>query len=247
MARVGQRGLQFSNLPCLTRLRLCYSRSRRTRGPPVREPLHSQFPRVASSDKSTNPTPRRKAGGTENSNILPTVLGSIPNLQLPACLAPQFEPHVVPSRRVPRLSSLALARIRQRLLACRIFTPAQPSHSAASSEGFLLRRLHPDRSSGVSAPQPRATGPSASFIFRMAIADGNNRNNARGRASQFCTQERCFASHSTSLSLLPVMCIELEMLNLNITPLVLEVLSHKSAVTVMRLIFTAEQTATIQP
>src|SRR6516164_1809015 len=63
-------------------------------------------------------------------------------VQLPACLAPQFEPHVVPSRRVPRLSSLALARIRQRLLACRIFTPAQPSHSAASSEGFLLRRLH---------------------------------------------------------------------------------------------------------
>src|SRR5215470_7218643 len=62
--------------------------------------------------------------------------------QLPACLAPQFEPHVVPSRRVPRLSSLALTRIRQRLLGCRIFTPAQPSHSAASSEGFLLRRLH---------------------------------------------------------------------------------------------------------
>src|SRR6516164_2275429 len=63
-------------------------------------------------------------------------------VQLPACLAPQFEPHVVPSRRVPRLSSLALTRIRQRLLGCRIFTPAQPSHSAASSEGFLLRRLH---------------------------------------------------------------------------------------------------------
>src|SRR5215468_3917309 len=62
-------------------------------------------------------------------------------VQLPACLAPQFEPHVVPSRRVPRLSSLALTRIRQRLLGCRIFTPAQPSHSAASSEGFLLRRL----------------------------------------------------------------------------------------------------------
>src|SRR6516162_1674969 len=66
-------------------------------------------------------------------------------VQLPACLAPQFEPHVVPSRRVPRLSSLALTRIRQRLLGCRIFTPAQPSHSAASSEGFLLRRLqHPN-------------------------------------------------------------------------------------------------------
>src|SRR5215475_1658965 len=32
--------------------------------------------------------------------------------QLPACLAPQFEPHVVPSRRVPRLSSLALTRDR---------------------------------------------------------------------------------------------------------------------------------------
>src|SRR5262252_7356302 len=63
-------------------------------------------------------------------------------VRLPACLAPQFEPHVVPSRRVPRLSSLALTRIRQRLLGCRIFTPAQPSHSAASSEGFLLRRLH---------------------------------------------------------------------------------------------------------
>src|SRR6516164_5110883 len=63
-------------------------------------------------------------------------------VQLPACLAPQFEPHVVPSRRVPRLSSLAPTRIRQRLLGCRIFTPAQPSHSAASSEGFLLRRLH---------------------------------------------------------------------------------------------------------
>src|SRR6516162_4687789 len=62
-------------------------------------------------------------------------------VQLPACLAPQFEPHVVPSRRVPRLSSLALTLIRQRLLGCRIFTPAQPSHSAASSEGFLLRRL----------------------------------------------------------------------------------------------------------
>ena len=27
MVRVGQRGLQFSNLACLTRLRLCYSRS----------------------------------------------------------------------------------------------------------------------------------------------------------------------------------------------------------------------------
>src|SRR6516162_4633926 len=66
-------------------------------------------------------------------------------VQLPACLAPQFEPHVVPSRRVPRLSSLALTRIRQRLLGCRIFTPAQPSHSAASSEGFLLRRLHRQR------------------------------------------------------------------------------------------------------
>src|SRR6516165_6494356 len=63
-------------------------------------------------------------------------------VQLPACLAPQFEPHVVPSRRVPRLSSLALTGIRQRLVGCRIFTPAQPSHSAASSEGFLLRRLH---------------------------------------------------------------------------------------------------------
>ena len=32
MVRVGQRGLQFSNLACLTRLRLCYSRSRRARG-----------------------------------------------------------------------------------------------------------------------------------------------------------------------------------------------------------------------
>src|SRR6516164_961632 len=41
-------------------------------------------------------------------------------VQLPACLAPQFEPHVVPSRRVPRLSSLALTRIEQRLLGCRI-------------------------------------------------------------------------------------------------------------------------------
>src|SRR6516225_5595317 len=34
-------------------------------------------------------------------------------VQLPACLAPQFEPHVVPSRRVPRLSSLALTEIDQ--------------------------------------------------------------------------------------------------------------------------------------
>src|SRR6516164_5745109 len=59
----------------------------------------------------------------------------------PACLNPQSEPHVVPSRRVPRASSLALARIRQRLSDCRIFTPAQPNHSVASSEGFLLRRL----------------------------------------------------------------------------------------------------------
>src|SRR3974390_122932 len=63
----------------------------------------------------------------------------------PACLNPQSEPHVVPSRRVPRASSLALARIRQRLSDCRIFTPAQPNHSVASSEGFLLRRLHPIR------------------------------------------------------------------------------------------------------
>src|SRR5215472_14589323 len=62
----------------------------------------------------------------------------------PACLNPQSEPHVVPSRRVPRASSLALARIRQRLSDCRIFTPAQPNHSVASSEGFLLRRLHID-------------------------------------------------------------------------------------------------------
>ena len=61
--------------------------------------------------------------------------------QLPACLAPQFEPHVVPSRRVPRLSSLALTRIRQRLLGCRVFTPAQPNHSVASSEGVSLQRL----------------------------------------------------------------------------------------------------------
>src|SRR6516165_4886795 len=75
-------------------------------------------------------------------------------VQLPACLAPQFEPHVVPSRRVPRLSSLALTRIRQRLLGCRIFTPAQPSHSAASSEGFLLRRLQP-RYSTAEAPEDR--------------------------------------------------------------------------------------------
>src|ERR1700683_3219882 len=37
---------------------------------------------------------------------------------------------------------LALARIRQRLLGFRIFTPAQPNHSVASSEGFLFRRLH---------------------------------------------------------------------------------------------------------
>src|SRR6516225_6850950 len=59
----------------------------------------------------------------------------------PACLNPQSEPHVVPSRRLPRASSLALARIRQRLSDCRIFTPAQPNHSVASSEGFLLRRL----------------------------------------------------------------------------------------------------------
>src|ERR1700726_3037927 len=62
----------------------------------------------------------------------------------PACLNPQSEPHVVPSRRVPRPSSLALARVRQRLSHCRIFTPAQPNHSVASSEGFLLRRLHID-------------------------------------------------------------------------------------------------------
>src|SRR6516164_9282033 len=79
-------------------------------------------------------------------------------VQLPACLAPQFEPHVVPSRRVPRLSSLALTRIRQRLLGCRIFTPAQPSHSAASSEGFLLRRL---QGSGNTRSTPR-TGQKAS-------------------------------------------------------------------------------------
>src|SRR5579864_8346822 len=58
-----------------------------------------------------------------------------------ACLIPRSEPHVVPSRRVPRPSSLAPARIRQRLSDCRIFTPAQPNHSVASSEGFLLRRL----------------------------------------------------------------------------------------------------------
>src|SRR5579863_8600656 len=63
---------------------------------------------------------------------------------LPACLVPQSGPHVVPLRIVPRLSSLALARIRQRLSNCRIFTPAQPTHSVASSEGFLLRRLHAD-------------------------------------------------------------------------------------------------------
>src|SRR3974377_1853362 len=55
--------------------------------------------------------------------------------------APQSEPHIVPLHRAPRPSSLALARIRQRLPGCRIFTPAQPNHSAASSEGFLLRRL----------------------------------------------------------------------------------------------------------
>src|SRR5262245_35957327 len=62
--------------------------------------------------------------------------------QPPACSVPQSEPHVVPSRRVPRPSSLAPARIRLGLPGCRIFTPAQPSHSVASSEGLLLRRLH---------------------------------------------------------------------------------------------------------
>src|ERR1700730_5035164 len=68
----------------------------------------------------------------------------------PACLNPQSEPHVVPSRRVPRPSSLALARVRQRLSHCRIFTPAQPNHSVASSEGFLLRRLQPFLSPEIS-------------------------------------------------------------------------------------------------
>src|SRR5215472_7377239 len=67
----------------------------------------------------------------------------------PACLNPQSEPHVVPSRRVPRASSLALARIRQRLSDCRIFTPAQPNHSVASSEGFLLRRLQSLRAPSI--------------------------------------------------------------------------------------------------
>src|SRR6516165_10187175 len=59
-------------------------------------------------------------------------------VQLPACLAPQFEPHVVPSRRVPRLSSLALTRIRQRLLGCRIFTPAHLT-------GFWLGQMRETR------------------------------------------------------------------------------------------------------
>src|ERR1700722_6645644 len=48
----------------------------------------------------------------------------------------QFEPHVAPSRIDPRPSSLALARIRQRLANCRIFTPAPPNHSAASVRDF---------------------------------------------------------------------------------------------------------------
>src|SRR6516225_6825261 len=87
-------------------------------------------------------------------------------VQLPACLAPQFEPHVVPSRRVPRLSSLALTRIRQRLLGCRIFTPAQPSHSAASSEGFLLRRLQP----GVAFVVMQFTEPYLA-IYEQVIKD----------------------------------------------------------------------------
>jgi hypothetical protein len=42
----------------------------------------------------------------------------------------------------PRPSSLALCRTKQRASTGRIFTPAQPTHSLASSEGFLLRRLH---------------------------------------------------------------------------------------------------------
>jgi hypothetical protein len=36
---------------------------------------------------------------------------------------------------------------------CRIFTPAQPTHSVASDEGFLLRRLH-----GVSPNRYRPLG-----------------------------------------------------------------------------------------
>ena len=87
---------------------------------------------------------------------------------------PQSEPHVVLSRRVPRPSSLALARIRQRLPACRIFTPAQPTHSVASSEGFLLRRL---QSSSIQRRSPptqswsngRDTSPR--FNRRNALAD----------------------------------------------------------------------------
>src|SRR5262249_24811265 len=100
-------------------------------------------------------------------------------VQLPACLAPQFEPHVVPSRRVPRLSSLALTRIRQRLLGCRIFTPAQPSHSAASSEGFLLRRLQLCANAQETARMvlsanivPAAARESDLFSFEIGIEQG---------------------------------------------------------------------------
>ena len=55
---------------------------------------------------------------------------------LPACSAPRSEPRIEPSHRVPLASSLALCRIRLRASGCRIFTPAQPTSSAASLRDF---------------------------------------------------------------------------------------------------------------
>ena len=54
----------------------------------------------------------------------------------PARSAPQPEPHIEPSHRAPLASSLALRRRRHRASNCRIFTPAQPTSSAASLRDF---------------------------------------------------------------------------------------------------------------
>src|ERR1700683_678177 len=56
-------------------------------------------------------------------------------------------PLVELARIAPRLSSPALCPSRQKAIYCRIFTPVQPAYSAASTEGFSLRRLH-QRGSG---------------------------------------------------------------------------------------------------
>jgi hypothetical protein len=96
----------------------------------------------------------------------------------PACLSPRSELHAVPLRRVPRPSSLALCRTKQRASTCRIFTPAQPTHSVASSEGFLLRRLHassrPAKSS-FQAPSPANEAPKSASAFTSTTAKAHRK------------------------------------------------------------------------